>query len=293
MRNYTIEDNGAGTALLLAEAGVSWPLLLHEVALLGWGGLEFGVGIPGTLGGAVISNAGAHNSELGNVLEWIEILDARGSSAAAEDEISYPIVRRLQHDQLDLSYRYSRFRERRQFRFDDQGGIILPARGMIEPAEIVMLLGIRLHREDSGQLQARIAEYKLHRKMTEPPAYRAGTIFKEPTGYDVDSLLAQVGMKGRTYGKAQISTANANYIMNLGEARAMDIAALIAEAHRRVLDRLGIDLELDVELRGAWGSGDETASDQEKAPVIGQVTKVYPYVHPLLEMDEEQSFSQD
>jgi len=69
---YSIEDRGDGTSLLLAEAGVSWPRLLNELAAQGWGGLEFGPGIPGTLGGGVISNAGAHNSELGEVLDWIE-----------------------------------------------------------------------------------------------------------------------------------------------------------------------------------------------------------------------------
>jgi len=62
---YRLEDDGEDTALLIAEAGLSWPRLLHELAPLGWAGLEFGVGIPGTLGGGVISNAGAHNDDLG------------------------------------------------------------------------------------------------------------------------------------------------------------------------------------------------------------------------------------
>src|SRR6266550_7827683 len=124
--NYTIEDQGDNTALLVAEAGVSWPRLLNELAAQGWGGLEFGPGIPGTLGGGVISNAGAHNSELGEVLDWIEVLDARGASNAAEGEMSYPIVRRYLHDELDLGYRHSRFREQRQARFDKQGQL-LPA----------------------------------------------------------------------------------------------------------------------------------------------------------------------
>ena len=73
---YRLEDEGEDTALLIAEAGLSWPRLLHELAPSGWAGLEFGVGIPGTLGGGVISNAGAHNDDLGQVLEWIEVLDA-------------------------------------------------------------------------------------------------------------------------------------------------------------------------------------------------------------------------
>ncbi len=151
LSSYQIEDQGDGSALLLADAGVSWPRLLHELTPVGWGGLEFGVGIPGTLGGGVISNAGAHNDDLGQVLQWIEVLDARGCNAAGEDQLAVPVVRRYQHDELDLGYRHSRFREQRQVRFDERGQFILPPRGMIEPAEIIMLLGIRLHREDPQQ----------------------------------------------------------------------------------------------------------------------------------------------
>src|SRR5205809_4994707 len=106
LNSYTIEDHGDGTALLLAEAGVSWPHLLNELAPLGWGGLEFGPGIPGTLGGGVISNAGAHSGNLGQALEWVDVLDARSSS---EEELIDPTVCRYQHDELDLSYRHSRF----------------------------------------------------------------------------------------------------------------------------------------------------------------------------------------
>src|SRR2546428_3897101 len=159
LSTYHIEDHGDGTARLLADAGVSWPRLMHELAPLGWGGLEFGVGIPGTLGGGVISNAGAHNSELGRVLEWIEILDARGSNNATEGETSYPIVRRYLHDELDLGYRHSRFRAQRQAQFDKQGQLIPASRAMIEPPEIIMLLGIHLHREDPQKLRILIAEH--------------------------------------------------------------------------------------------------------------------------------------
>ncbi|TMD44414.1 MAG: FAD-binding protein [Chloroflexi bacterium] len=111
LNKYTIEEHGDGTALLLAEAGISWPRLLNELAPLGWGGLEFGPGIPGTLGGGVISNAGAHNSDMSQVLEWIEVFDARGSSV---NRSSVPLVQRYQRNELDLSYRHSRFRELRR-----------------------------------------------------------------------------------------------------------------------------------------------------------------------------------
>ncbi len=149
--SYRIEERSDGTALLLAEAGVSWPRLVHELAPLGWSGLEFGIGIPGTLGGGVISNAGAHNDELGRVLAWIEVLDARGCNAAGEDQIGVAVMRRYVRDELDLGYRHSRFREQRQVRFDEQGQLIPAPRGMIEPAEIITRLLIHLHHEEPQQ----------------------------------------------------------------------------------------------------------------------------------------------
>ena len=249
---YRLEDDGEDTALLIAEAGLSWPRLLHELAPLGWAGLEFGVGIPGTLGGGVISNAGAHNDDLGQVLEWIEVLDARGSNVAEEDQLAVPLMRRYLHDELDLGYRHSRFRQQRQVRFDKRGHLVLPPRGMIEPAEIIVLLGIHLHRSATQELSANIAQYKQHRKLTEPAQRHAGTVFKDPPGEEASHLIDQVGLRGKTLGKAQISERNANYIVNWGGAQAADVAALIMEAHQRVLEQLGVDLELDVELLGEW-----------------------------------------
>src|SRR5229473_5954549 len=166
--DYSIEDHGDGTALLIAGAGVSWPRLLNELAPRGWGGLEFGPGIPGTLGGGVISNAGAHNSDLGEVLEWIEVLDARGASTT-QDGVSVPIMRRYLHDEIDLSYRQSRFRNERRIGFDAQGYPIVPPRGLIEPSEIILQLGILLRHEDPEKLRTTIEEYKKHRKTTQPP----------------------------------------------------------------------------------------------------------------------------
>jgi len=249
---YRIEERSDGTALLLAEAGVSWPRLVHELAPLGWSGLEFGIGIPGTLGGGVISNAGAHNDELGRVLEWIEVLDARGCNAAGEDQIGVAVMRRYLRDELDLGYRHSRFREQRQVRFDEQGQLIPAPRGMIEPAEIITRLGIQLHYEDPQQLRKTLAQYQHDRQMTEPTQRHAGSIFKDPPGHQASRLIDQAGMKGRVQGKAHISERNPNYIVNVGGASAADVAALIMEVHQAVLQRCGVDLELDVELHGEW-----------------------------------------
>src|SRR6266567_2853615 len=243
---------GNGTNILFADAGVSWPRLVHELAPLGWSGLEFGIGIPGTLGGGVISNAGAHNDELGRVLEWIEVLDARGCNAAGEDQIGVAVMRRYVRDELDLGYRHSRFREQRQVRFDERGQLIPAPRGMIEPAEIITRLLIHLHHEEPQQLRKTLAQYKHDRQMTEPTQRHAGSIFKDPPGHQASRLIDQAGMKGRVHGKAQIAERNPNYIVNVGGASAADVAALIMEAHQAVLQRCGVELELDVELHGEW-----------------------------------------
>ncbi|HLX38909.1 MAG TPA: UDP-N-acetylmuramate dehydrogenase [Ktedonobacteraceae bacterium] len=250
LSGYTIEDHGDGTALLVAGAGLSWPKLLNELASLGWGGLEFGPGIPGTLGGGVISNAGAHNGELGQVLAWIEVLDARRGT---EEGFTFPLVRRYLHDELDLSYRHSRFRALRQVQFNEQGYPLAAPRTMIEPAEIIMQLGVRLQRDDPQQLRSRMNQYKQHRKRTQPPQQSAGSVFKNPTGDYAGRLIEQAGMKGVVHGGAQISERHANFIVNVGGASAADVATLIMEARNRVREQFGVALELEVELRGDWG----------------------------------------
>jgi UDP-N-acetylmuramate dehydrogenase len=259
--NYGIEDHGDGTALMIAEAGVSWPSLINELAKQGWGGLEFGPGIPGTLGGAVISNAGVHNHELGSVLEWVEVMDARGSSLPHNgDEVSVPVLRRYMKNEIDLGYRRSRFRAGREVAFDAQGYPIKPPRGLIEPAEIIVQLAVHLHRDDPQRLKEIIEEYKQHRKRTQPTQKSAGSVFKNPPGDFAGRLIEQAGMKGVTHGKAQISKRHANFIVNLGGASAADVMALIVEARRRVHEQFGVDLELEVELRGEWGTDTGTGT---------------------------------
>src|SRR6059058_5785844 len=127
-----------------------------------------------------------------------------GEVTMLQGEMSYPIVRRYLHDELDLGYRYSRFRQQRQAHFDRQGKLIHASRTMIEPPEIIMLLGIQLRRQDPRQLRTLVTEHKQYRKQVEPPQRHAGTIFKDPVGNDASKLIEQAGLKGKTHGKAQI-----------------------------------------------------------------------------------------
>ncbi len=248
LNSYSIEDQSENTALLVAGAGVSWPRLLNELAPLGWGGLEFGPGIPGTLGGGVISNAGAHGGDLGEVLAWVEVLDA----TRAEQEAVAPEALRYLHDEIGLGYRHSRFRAQRRVQFDEQGYPIAAPRKLIEPAEIIVQLGIHLHRDEPYTLRTIIDKHKQHRKRTQPPQQSAGSVFKNPEGDHAGRLIEAAGMRGLTYGGAQISERHANFIVNVGGASAADIAALIRTAHTRVREQFGVDMELEVELRGEW-----------------------------------------
>ena len=248
LNSYTLQDCGDGTALLMVGAGASWPRLLNELAPLGWGGLEFGPGIPGTLGGGVISNAGVHDHDLGQVLEWVDIVDARQS----EEKKVAPTIVRYQHTDLDLGYRHSRFRAQRRVQFDQQGYPIAAPRKLIEPSEIIMQLGVRIHREDPQKLRMAIDEHKLYRKRTQPPQQSAGSVFKNPPGDYAGRLIEAAGLKGMAHGGAQISERHANFIVNVGGATAADVAALIKEARSHVYIQFGVELELEVELRGAW-----------------------------------------
>ncbi len=250
LQNYTLQPqiDPPESALLIAGAGLSWPKLLNELVPQGWGGLEFGPGIPGTLGGGVISNAGVHGHDLGQALEWVDVVDARRS----QEHGCAPEVVRYQHNELLLSYRHSRFRAERKVQFDEQGNPVAAPRALIEPTEIIMQLGIRLHRADPQQLRATIEEHKQYRKRTQPPQQSAGSVFKNPPGDYSGRLIEAVGLKGMTHGGARISERHANFIVNVGGASAADVAALIKEARSRVKAQFGIELELEVELRGEW-----------------------------------------
>jgi UDP-N-acetylmuramate dehydrogenase len=252
--HYHIEVQKDGSALILAEAGVRWSQFLPDLVAQGWGGLEFGVGIPGTLGAGIISNVGAHNQELGQALEWIEVLDVRGCNNTEKEYLPFPVIvkHRYPRESLDLGYRYSRFRTQRLAHIDIQGHLVVPQRGLIEPAELVVMLALHVHRSDPKVLAEILAQHHKERKSTDPAQKHLGAIFKDAPGATAHTLIEQAGLAGKVAGKAQISERNANYIVNLGGASSSDIATLIIEAHQKVLANSHIDLAFNVELLGEW-----------------------------------------
>jgi UDP-N-acetylmuramate dehydrogenase len=249
--SYTVENLGNGRGLLIADAGISWPHLAYELADQGWGGLEFGADIPGTLGGGIVSNAGAHNEDVGQRLQWLEVLDARGANLDGEDTIAFPMVRRYEHDELDLSNRHSRFREQRVASFDREGHLVPSIRTMIEPGEIILRLALTLYRDDPQHLHQRLKQFNAMRGLQ--MQRHAGPMFKNPFGQDASHLIERAGLRGRMLGNVQVSSSDANYLINLGGAHATDVIALLTFIHQQVLEQLHIDLAVDLELQGDWG----------------------------------------
>ncbi|MEO7001454.1 MAG: FAD-binding protein [Ktedonobacterales bacterium] len=272
--DWRIEPLDAGDAgdeqrvRLTAGAGVSLPKLINQLAAQGWAGLEWGAGVPGTVGGAVVSNAGAHGACTADTLESVRVLFApqepraeagtrepTGEKRAIASRVAQSRqaeMRTLPTDELDLTYRHSRFRAARRVIFDDDGRPTAAPRMPIEPTEMITGATFLLRHDDPARIQQRVADYKRHRKETQPPQPSAGSVFKNPPGDFSGRLIEAVGLKGTQIGRAQISPRHANFIVNLGGASAADVVALVALARRTVRQQFDVELELEVELRGDW-----------------------------------------
>jgi len=210
-----------------AESGANLGALARQCCARGLGGLTWAATVPGTVGGAVVGNAGAHGGDMAGNLILAEILHPDGS------------VRRWGQADLEFSYRYSRLK-----RLKRQG----------QPM-VVLAAELALTRGDPQALQAEVERFVAHRKLTQPPGASLGSMFKNPPGDYAGRLIEAAGLKGLRVGQAEISPLHANFFVNLGEARAADVFALIHRAHAVVLAQSGVDLELEVELVGEWPGG--------------------------------------
>lgn len=204
---------------LHAGAGLKLPALVLWAATRGLAGLEFAAGIPGSVGGAVVTNAGAFGGSIADVIRAVTVVDPGG------EEHAFP------KEALGLVYRGSRFRSDKEF-------ILTGARFELVP-----------DRPDA--VLRRLRTNQEARRFTQPVQTRsAGSIFKNPPGDYAGRLLDACGCKGLSVGGAQVSEVHANFIVNLGEASAGDVLRLIEELRSRVEERFGIHLELEVEVLG-------------------------------------------
>jgi len=209
-----------GVARLTAESGVSFAALARQMAREGWAGIEWAAGIPGTLGGAVVYNAGAYDGCLADVLVSASVLN--GGNA----------TKTLTNAELRFSYRNSIFT-----RGDCAGCVVLS----VEMA---------LTRGDAAALVAKVTDYDRMRLEAQPRGRNSGSTFKNPPGDQAWRLIDAAGLRGHRIGNARISEKHCNFFENLGEARAADVAALMREAQGRVKAQFGIELENEVELVG-------------------------------------------
>lgn len=209
------------TGQLTVSAGEAIPALAWDAAALGWEGLEWAVGIPGTVGGTVVMNAGAHDSCVANMLVSAQVLSPDGTLAT------------LTPEELGYTYRSSLL----------QGGkqIVTQATFQLQPGA------------DPLVVTARTKEHKKHRLSTQPYSYPScGSVFRNPKPYTAGWLIEQTGLKGYQLGGAQVAQLHANFIVNRGGAKANDIFSLIRHIQHKVQERWSIWLEPEVKMLGEF-----------------------------------------
>ena len=207
----------AGNVLTFG-CGISLAMASKKAASLSLSGLEFAVGIPGTIGGAVYMNAGAYDGEMAKVVTSVQVMDRQGQSS------------QLKADELDFSYRHTALQ--------NSGLIVTSVTVSLQPGEAE---SIKAKMDDFSQ--RRIAKQPL-----ELPS--AGSMFKRPVGYFAGTLIEQTGLKGYTVGGAQVSTKHAGFVVNVGGATAKDVLQLISDVQAKVLVAQGVQLEPEVLVLG-------------------------------------------
>jgi UDP-N-acetylmuramate dehydrogenase len=214
-----------------ADAGVPMARAATETQKAGLAGLEYGLAIPGTVGGAVWANAGAHESDTAQVLEAATVLLADGTE------------RVLPVDELGLSYRHSRFKAAVEAQRGSATG----------PAEIVMAATFRLHPADPGEIRARLDEIRQWRRAHQPLGIpSAGSVFRNPPEDSAGRLVDALGLKGLRIGGASVSEKHANFIVNDQKGTAADVRRLAERVRDEVRARHGIELVFEVEFVGDW-----------------------------------------
>jgi len=220
-RRVTIE----GTSLR-AESGAAMAMLVKRCIQDGLKGLEFGISIPGTLGGAVWANAGAHDGAMQQVVTSVAAWD---QEADAE--------RSLSAEDCSFSYRESRFKH---------------------SGEVVLEATLALSSGDSAEIARRVDEHQAQRRATQPLAdQNAGSVFRNPPGDHAGRLIEAAGLKGYRLGTASVSTLHANFIVTDRSGSAADVRALGDHVRETVAARFGVSLEYEIEFVGEWGTGGE------------------------------------
>lgn len=201
-----------------AKGGALLSTVAAKAADAGLTGLEFAAGIPGSIGGAVVMNAGAYGGEMKDVLISVDVLTENLE------------IKTIPAEKLELGYRHS----------------IVPEAGYI-----VLSAKMQLQKGDEAAIRSRMAELAEQRREKQPLQYpSAGSTFKRPTGYFAGKLVQDAGLKGKTIGGAQVSEKHSGFLINIGGATAQDILDLIAFCQQEVQEQFGVTLETEVKIVG-------------------------------------------
>lgn len=217
MSEITAQGNGR---IIIAGAGAILAAVAAKAAEASLSGLEFASGIPGSVGGAVVMNAGAYGGEIKDVLIDATVLTAEGE------------LKTVTRDELDLSYRHS----------------IVPEKGYI-----VLSARFRLTPKPKDEIKSYMAELRTKRVEKQPLEYpSAGSTFKRPEGYFAGKLIMDAGLRGYSVGDAQVSEKHCGFVVNKGEATAADVLTLIKDVQETVLKQFGVKLEPEVKMIGEF-----------------------------------------
>jgi UDP-N-acetylmuramate dehydrogenase len=217
-----------------ADAGVPMARAATESQKAGLGGLEYGLAIPGTVGGAVWANAGAHDADTASVLESATVVLADGAEA------ELPVT------ELGYAYRHSRFKA-------------AAAAAPGDPGEIVLSATFALHRADPTLIKARLDEIRRWRQAHQPLGLpSAGSVFRNPPGDSAGRLIDEAGLKGLRIGGAVVSEKHANFIVNDQRGTASDVRRLAERVRDEIRRRHGVELAFEIEFAGDWSGWDAT-----------------------------------
>jgi UDP-N-acetylmuramate dehydrogenase len=225
------------SAQVWCESGTVLPTLARECVAHGLAGLEWAVGVPGTVGGAVVGNAGAHGRDIA-----ADLLSATILTDANE-------VVEWSTEDLQFEYRSSRIKREMRNSIHATRSRAQPLRGT---QYVVLAANFQLTPADPSELAKKADEFNDYRRRTQPPGASLGSMFKNPPGEAAGRLIDQCGLKETRVGDAEISPVHANFFVNHGKAKAGEVKTLIDLAQRRVKERFGVELELEIELLGEW-----------------------------------------
>ena len=214
-------DSKSENPSVVAESGAILGTVARQTALRGLSGMEWAAPVPGTVGGAVYGNAGAHGGDVGNSLKVAKILHAK---KGVEE---WPV------EKLAYQYRSSILKR--------------------EKMPVVILSAVfTLTQTSREEAKGKISEFQAYRKSTQPPGASMGSMFKNPPDDHAGRLIEAAGLKGKRIGQAMISPVHANFIVNLEGAKAQDIYQLMTLARETVKEQFGVELEPEIELIGEF-----------------------------------------